>query len=70
MSENNHIIQILIENFNKNTLELFLDKKPDNFFLEKNEEGKTILYTIVNLDLDYIFTKIIVILTIYYFFLK
>ena len=58
MSENNHIIQILIENFNKNTLELFLDKKPDNFFLEKNEEGKTILYTIVNLDLDYIFTKI------------
>ena len=32
MSENNHIIQILIENFNKNTLELFLDKKPDNFF--------------------------------------
>ena len=40
MSENNHIIQILIENFNKNTLELFLDKKPDNFFLEKKRRRK------------------------------
>ncbi len=60
MSELTQLIQIIIENFNKKTLEIFLDKKPDNFFLEKNNEGRTILFTLLLENLDYIFSKIFI----------
>ena len=60
MSELTQLIQIIIENFNKKTLEIFLDKKPDNFFLEKNNEGRTILFTLLIENLDYIFSKIFI----------
>ena len=36
MSELTQLIQIIIENFNNKTLEQFLDKKPEDFFLEKD----------------------------------
>ena len=54
------LIQIIVENFNKKTLESYLNKKPDNFFLEKNSDGKTILFTLLSINLDYIFSKIFI----------
>ena len=60
MTEMTQLIQIIIENFNNKTLEQFLDKKPEDFFLEKDSYGKTILFILLSENLDYIFSKIFI----------